>query len=150
MILHPSPDGARVSLADLRKALGDHPRGGILAALVRAGVIEADRKGRVSLAQAVPCYFSRLRADLRAASASAGADRARAARAGAAELRLSEARRDLVARDDALTATDALTGEIVSTFASLPARITRDMGNRRHVAALTRAAQAALAKELSA
>lgn len=146
----PSVEAARVPLAALCKALGDNPRDGILARLVASGRITApDAKGRVMLAEAVGAYFETVRADLRAATLTAGAERAREARAEAAELQLQMARRDLVARDDAEAATDALCGEILTAFSGLAARITRDVRTRRRIEEITRAAQAALAREVA-
>lgn len=140
---------AALDLQALAHLLGDDPAAGILARLVASGRIARDASGRVPLAEAVPVFFDTLRADLRAMTATAAAERARGARAEAAELRLSEARRDLVPGEDAEGAVDALCGEINASFAALPARVTRDPRARRRVDEIARAAQAALARDLT-
>lgn len=151
MILpRPSAYRATVALGTLRKTLGDDPATGVLARLVASGRIAApDAKGRVPLAEAVAAYFDTVRADMRAATLTAAVERARAARAESAELKLAESRRELVPAEDAEAAIDALCGAVLSGLTGLPARVTRDIPTRRRIEALAHAAQTALARDLA-
>jgi hypothetical protein len=139
---------ALVQIAALRKALGD-PQGGILDRLIMAGKIgAADAQGRIDLVQAVPLFFGELRAEMRASTATAASERACLARAASAELRLAEARRDLVPTEDAAAAVDHLGGSISTALGGLPARVTRDIPTRRKVEQAVHQMQAQLARDL--
>lgn len=134
---------ALVPLDDLRRILGEQP-GGILDA-----VAKPDAEGRVDLVVVLPAFFNELRASLRAGSATASAERARLARAAAQELRLAEAQRTLIPSDDAETAMDHLVGTVLTSIASMPARLTRDVRQRRVIEARLHALQGKIAHEIT-
>lgn len=150
-MIAPKSSGPRalVKLAALRAVLSD-PEDGILARLIAAGRIEKpDGEGRVDIAVAVPLFFTELRAELRASTASASAERARQARAEAAELTLALARRDVIAQDDAAQAIDSLCGAINEALTSLAPRVTRDIRRRRGIEAAAFATRQAVAREVA-
>lgn len=134
----------------LMRLLDDDPASGILARAIASGHLVPDALGRVMLAEAVPMFFDSLRADLRAATATAAVERARAARAASAELRLAEARRDLIPTEDAEAAVDHLCGTVLTALAGLPARITRDMKVRRMIEDSINQCRRAIAEEVLA
>ena len=139
---------AFVPVDSLRKLLGD-PSGGILDRLITSGRIgPPDDQGRVNLIEVLPLFFAELRNELRAGTATAASERARLARAASAELRLAEARRDLVPTEDAAAAVDHLCGTIATTLSGLPARVTRDIPTRRKVEQALHQMQAQLARDL--
>jgi hypothetical protein len=75
--------------------------------------------------------------------------RARDARAEASELALAVARRDVIPYAEAETATDFLCGVIADQIGGLPARVTRDMRERRAIEDALRRAQGAIAADLA-
>lgn len=144
-----SASAALVSVLQLRKLLSDQP-GGILDRLTRAGKIGApDDQGRVNLIEVLPLFFGELRADMRASTSTAASERARLARAASAELRLAEARRDLIETDDAAAAVDHLCGAISTVLGGLAVRATRDIPTRRRIEAALQQLQAQLARDLN-
>lgn len=143
-------DGAMVPLAGLRKTLNDPEDGGILSRLIEAKQIDKpDPEGKVDITMAVPAFFKELRAEMRATTASAAAERARAARAEAQELRLAETLRELVAVDEVEAAVDHLCGVIVTTLGGLPARASRILPVRRQIEDMVRKAQMAISDDLA-
>lgn len=139
---------AFVPVDGLRKLLGD-TSGGILDRLITSGRIGLpDDQGRVNLIEVLPLFFAELRNELRAGTATAASERARLARAASAELRLAEARRDLIETDDAAAAVDHLCGAIATVLGGLPARVTRDIPTRRRIEAAIHQVQAQLARDL--
>ncbi|WP_103255592.1 hypothetical protein [Tabrizicola aquatica] len=143
-----SPTGATVRLAELCQILGDGPKTGHLARAVAAGTLKPDKQGRVAITVAVPMFFEALRQEAAAGTATAAAEAARAARADAQELRLAEARRELIPVEDGEAALDHVVGAILTSLSAMPARITRDVPLRRRVEAALHQAQAALARDL--
>ena len=149
MIKHQAYSSAALVPADqVRKLLGDLP-GGILDRLVAAGrITPPDNQGRIDLVQALPSFFKELRIELRASTATAASELSRLARAASTELRLAEARRDLIETDDADAAVDHLCGTISTTLGGLPARVTRDVPTRRRIEQAVHQVQAQLARNL--
>lgn len=144
------PDGAKVALEGLRKTLDDPEQGGILSRLIEGKQIDKpDSESRVDLTVAIPAFFKELRAEMRATTASAAAERARAARAEAQELHLAETLREMVAVDEVEAVVDQLCGVIVTTLVALPARVSRDLAVRRRIEEFVRRAQTALADHLT-
>ncbi len=143
-----SPTGATVRLSELRQILGDDPKTGHLARAVAAGKLNPDKQHRVPITAAVPLFFSALRQEAAAGTATAAAEAARAARAEAQELRLAEARRELVPVEDGEAALDHVVGEILTMISGLPARVTRDIPVRRRIEAEIHTMQAGLARDL--
>lgn len=143
-----SASAALVPLAALRKALGDTAESGTMSRLIAAGKVVPDGEGRVDIVAVLPIYFSELRAELRASTATAASERARVARAASAELRLAEARREMIEVEDATAAVDHLVGAILTGLSGLPARITRDIPTRRKIEAILHKVQGELAREI--
>lgn len=121
-------------ISDLAKIFSDTE--GRLVRLIADGKIKEVARGRVGLVEAVQAFLDDLRADLRANTASASVEKAREARADAAQLRLAEKRREVIPRDEAEAAVDYVCGAINSALASIPARVTRDPMLRRRIDAV--------------
>lgn len=146
MTIRPAP--ARVAADTLAAIFADDENR--LAALIAGGRIEQAADGTVPLISAVQVYLADLRSALRDRSATASAERARAARADAAELRLAEARRDLIPTEDAEHAVDLLCGAVQTALGSLPARCTRDIPLRRRIEAEVSTVQGTIARDVAA
>lgn len=141
---------ALVPLDGLRKVLADDPKAGIFARLIAAGRIAApDAEGRVDITTALPLFFEEMRSQMRAGTATAASERARQARAAAAELRVAESTRDLIPSEDAELAVDHLCGAVMTAITAMPARITRDVPTRRRIEAAFHTLQAAMAREIA-
>ena len=148
MITPKSFNAALAPVDQLRKLLSDAP-GGIIDRLVAAGRITApDNQGRIDLVQTLPAFFAELREQMRSSTATAASERARLARAASSELRLAEARRELIETDDASAAVDHLCGAVLTVLSGLPARITRDVPTRRKIEARLHSMQGALVREI--
>lgn len=136
---------ATIAPDELARVFGD-PEG--VARLVASGVIVKDEQGRVPLVAGIQAYINGLRAELRSGSATASAERARAARANAAELALMERRRELIAAADAEAGTDHLAAAVRLAFTGLAPRVTRDLSARRKVEDMADKALATIARDL--
>lgn len=136
-----------VKIADLAKIFSDTE--GRLARLIKAGQITEGPRGRVGLVEAVQVFLDDLRADLRANTASSSAEKAREARADAAQLRLSEKRREVILRDEASAAVDYVCGAINPACTAIPARVTRDPVLMRWVELVVTRAREAIGRDVS-
>ncbi len=140
---------ATITLSGLRRLTG--AEAGEPEALIASGAIPTPegREQRVPMVEAIHAYLGHLREASRTASASAAMARARNARTEASELALAIARRDLVPDAEAETATDFLCGMIADQIGGLPARVTRDLRERRRIEDALREAQDRIAKDLA-
>lgn len=138
---------ATITISGLHRLTGAEP--GEIEALIGAGQIDQPDGDRVPMVQAVQSYLAHLRDQNRTASASAAMARARDARAEASELALAIARRDVIPDAEAETACDFLCGVISEAIGGLPARVTRDMRERRVIEDALRRAQEAIAADLA-
>lgn len=136
-----------ITLAELRKITG--AADGEIEALIAAGQIDPPEHDRVPMVQAVQAFLGHLRETARTASASAAMARARDARAEASELALAISRRDVIPDGEAEMATDFLCGRISEVIGGLPARVTRDLRDRRRIEETLRAAQEGIAADLA-
>jgi len=139
---------ATITLAGLRRLTEAAP--GELEGLIASGTLPALDGDRLPMISAVQSYLANLREASRNASASAAQARARDARAEASELALAVARRDLIQDSEAETATDFLCGVISEAIGGLPARVTRDLRDRRLIEEALREAQDRIAQDLAA
>ena len=105
---------------------------------------------KLPMIEAVQAFLHHLRNESRNASASAAMARARDARAEASELALAISRRDVIADGEAEMATDFLCGRISEVIGGLPARVTRELRDRRRIEEVLRAAQGGIAADLAA
>lgn len=139
-----------ITLAGLRRLTGAEPCE--IESLIASGAIPTPegREQVVPMIEAVQSYLAHLRDTARTASASAAMARARDARAEASELALAVSRRDLIPDGEAETAADFLCGVIVEKIGGLPARVTRDLCDRRRIEDALVKTQEAIAADLAA
>ncbi|KQB17102.1 hypothetical protein H9N28_07190 [Rhodobacter capsulatus] len=138
---------ATITLAGLRRLTG--AEAGELESMIAAGTLPALDGDRLPMVEAVQAFLHHLRDTARTASASAAMARARDARAEASELALAISRRDLVPDAEAETAADYVCGVIVDRVGGMPARVTRDLRDRRRIEETLRAAQEGIAADLA-
>ena len=138
---------ATITLAGLRKLTG--AADGEIEALIAAGQIDPPDGDKLPMIESVQAYLGHLRDTARTASASAAMARARDARAEASELALAISRRDVIADAEAEMATDFLCGVISDRIGGLPARVTRDLRDRRRIEDALMKAQEAIAQDLA-
>lgn len=136
-----------VSVAGLRAICGAKPNE--IEGLIRARQITA-RDGKVSLVAGVRAYLDNIRAATKSASLAAAQDASRAARADAAELALAVDARSMIPVDDAHDALARLAGEVMSSMGVIPARVTRDVRDRRQVETAIRNIQNEIAQAVQA
>lgn len=118
--------------------------------LMKDGYIPRDKPGRVALVGAVQGYIRFLK-DLASKTTKTAADsRVRDARAAEIEMRNAERMRKLIPVEDASAALDYLLGVVNEQLNGLPARITRDLEQRRKIEAEVNAAKETIAKALAA
>ncbi len=138
---------ATITLSGLRRLTG--AEAGEIENLIAAGTLPALDGDKLPMISAVQAYLGHLRDTARNASASAAQARARDARAEASELALAISRRDVIPDGEAETAVDHLCGVISDRIGGLPARVTRDRQDRRHIEAALRGAQEGIAADLA-
>lgn len=138
---------ATITLAGLRKLTG--AADGEIEALIAAGTLPALDGDKLPMIEAVQAFLAHLRESARTASASAAMARARDARAEASELALAISRRDVIPDGEAEMATDFLCGRISEVIGGLPARVTRDLCDRRRIEDALMKAQEAIAQDLA-
>lgn len=138
---------AMITLAGLRRLTEAAP--GELEGLIAAGTLPALDGDKLPMVEAIHAFLHHLRDENRTASASAAMARARDARAEASELALAVARRDVIPSAEAEATTDYLCGAISEAIGGLPARVTRDMRERRAIEDALRRAQEAIAADLA-
>lgn len=138
---------ATITLSGLRRLTGADA--GEIEALIAAGQIDPPDGDRLPMIEAIHAYLAHLRDTARTASASAAMARARDARAEASELALAISRRDLIPDAEAETAADYVCGVIVDRVGGMPARVTRDLRDRRRIEETLRAAQEGIAADLA-
>lgn len=132
-----------VKTAELAAIFADSE--GRLKRLVATGTIKELSRGRVGLVEAVRAFLDDLRAEVAENSATRAGEAARSARADAAQLRLAERRREVIPVEDAEAAIDFMAGEVNSSLIVLPARVTRDVRDRRKLDELVFALRARIA-----
>lgn len=137
-----------VLLSEFARLVGAEP--GELEGLARARRFPRAEAGRVSLVEATRAYIAALRERARDASLLAAQERARAARAAAAELSVAVERRELIPTDDADAAVQFVAGVVNSVAHGLPARATRDLRARRAMEKAIREALESLASACAA
>lgn len=136
-----------ISVVALRALCDAKP--GEIEALVRGRLLTA-RVGKVSLVAGVRAYLDQIRASTKSASLSAAQDASRAARADAAELALAVDGRRLVRVADADDAMVRLCGSVMSRTYTIPARVTRDVRDRRLIEVAVREVQGDIARVVAA
>lgn len=132
----------QVSIATLRRVCG--AEAGEIEALIRSRQV-AVKAGKTPLVAGVRAYLDAIRAEARNSSLAAARQEAQEARAEAVELDLDMDEGRLVEDDTAQVAVSDLCGAILREFHSIPARVTRDLHQRRAIEAALHEAQAALA-----
>jgi hypothetical protein len=135
-------DAVQVPVATLRRVCGDDD--GAIQRLVQSRQI-AVKSGKVPLVAGVRAYLDAVRAEARNSSLAAARQEAQEARAEAVELDLDMDECRLVDDDAAQVAVSDLCGAILKEFLSIPARVTRDLHQRRAIEAALHEAQAELA-----
>ena len=101
--------------------------------LEKQGVFSRVGRGQYDLTSCVPAYIEwRVKAEAAKAAQPSG-DRVRDARAAEIERRMAREDRDIIALDEAMAAFEDATGAFVQTLSGLPARITRNQGERRRI-----------------
>ncbi len=106
-----------------------------LAQLVADGVIRREAPNKYRLIEVVHGYLDFMRDERSRANKSAADSRVRDARAQEIALRIGEKLGHLVAVEEFDEFVDAIAGIILSELGSLPARFTRDLGERRRLEA---------------
>ena len=117
--------------------------------LIRRGVLPKANRGRLPLIEAVRAVIAHTKADVQNSSLAAAQEQAKGARADASELALAIDRRDLVADHEVEASVDHVAATVVRALASIPARVTRDVPDRRRVEEALRAVQGAIADDLA-
>ena len=141
--MNDQPNTMMVPIATLRRVCG--AEAGEIEGLVRSRQITA-KGGKVPLVTGVRAYLDAVRAEARNSSLAAARQEAQSARAEAMELDLDMDENRLVDDDAAQVAVADLCGHILKEFHSIPARVTRDLHQRRTIESALHEAQTALAK----
>jgi hypothetical protein len=136
-------DAMQVPVATLRRVCGDDD--GVIQRLIQSRQIAA-KSGKVPLVAGVRAYLDHIRSEARNSSLTAARQEAQEARAEAVELDLDMDEGRLVDDDAAQVAVAELCGAILKEFHSIPARVTRDLHQRRAIESALHEAQTALAK----
>jgi phage terminase Nu1 subunit (DNA packaging protein) len=136
-------DAMQVPVATLRRVCGDDD--GVIQRLIQSRQIAA-KSGKVPLVAGVRAYLDHIRAEARNSSLAAARQEAQEARAEAVELDLDTDEGRLIDDDAAQVAVADLCGHILRVFHSIPARVTRDLHQRRAIEAALHEAQTALAQ----
>lgn len=136
-----------VTIAGLRRICGAQP--GEIEALIRSRVL-VERNGQIGLVAGIRAFLDNIRAATKSASLAAAQDASRAARADAAELALAVDARSMIPVDDAHDALARLAGEVMSSMGVIPARVTRDVRDRRQVETAIRDIQNEIAQAVQA
>lgn len=119
-----------------------------IESLIRAGTIQRAAPGRVALIAAVRAFIEHTKAQARNSTLVSAQERAKSARAAAAELSLMVERRSLVPDEEVQACVDHVAGAIITGITCTPARVTRDLRARRLIEDTLRTAQAAIANDL--
>ena len=135
-------DSLTVPIATLRRVCG--AEAGEIEGLVRSRQI-AVKAGKTPLVAGVRAYLDAIRAEARNSSLAAARQEAQSARAEAMELDLDMDEGRLVDDDAAQVAVADLCGAILREFHSAPARVTRDLHQRRTIESALHEAQNELA-----
>lgn len=101
--------------------------------LAKKGYFTRVSPGRYNLVAVVQGYIRYLKDDERRSSKSAADSRVRDARAAEIERRMAREDRDLIMLDEAIEAYDFATGLFLESISGLPARMTRNAGERRRL-----------------
>lgn len=119
--------------------------------LIRDGWISADdaMKGRYPLAALVCGVMAYYEDQGKRETTKDVVARVTEARAREIELRISMKERELIPRDDATLAIDLVVGVVNQQLSGLPARITRDLEQRRRVEGLIDEAKAEIARSVA-
>lgn len=141
------PDPTLVSVETFRKLVSAGP--GEVEALLKSGTLRRAAPGRLALIEATRAYIGHVRATARDATAAAAQADARQARAEASELSVSIQNREVIPDADADAALLHICGAVLEVVAGLPARVSRDRGDRAVIEDALRAAQTALCDELA-
>lgn len=136
------PNSMMVPIATLRRVCGADA--GEIEGLIRSRQITA-KAGKVSLVSGVRAYLDAVRSEAKNSSLAAARQEAQEARAEAVELDLDLDENRLVDDDAAQVAVADLCGHILKEFHSIPARVTRDLHQRRAIEAALHEAQTELA-----
>lgn len=117
--------------------------------LINDGYIEKVAPGRVTIVGAVQGYIRYLKDEERKNTKTASASRAQDARAAEIELRIAERKRELIPLEDAIAAIDHVVGRVNDELGGLPARVTRDIEQRRKIETEVDEAKTRIAKSLA-
>lgn len=118
--------------------------------LMRDGYIPRSERGKVSLVGAVQGYCRFLK-ELAAKQTKTAADsEVRQERAREIRLRNEARTRELIPTEEATEALDYLVGVVLEVLSGLPARYTRDLGDRRKLEAVCYACQKEISEALAA
>lgn len=101
--------------------------------LVKAGYITKVKPNHTTIVSAVQGYIRFLKDEDRKDTQKGAAARATDARTREIELRIAERKRDLIPQEDAKAVVAQLTAMVKAEFTGLPARMTRDMAERRRL-----------------
>jgi hypothetical protein len=101
--------------------------------LIKAGYIQRPKPGHTTIVSAVQGYIRFLKDEDRKDTKKGAAARATDARTREIELRIAERKRDLIPQEDAKAVVAQLAATMKAEFVGLPARMTRDMVERRRL-----------------
>lgn len=118
--------------------------------LVKKGYITPVSRGRYDLVNVVHGYIDYLKDEERRTSKTASSTRVTDARAAEIELRTAERTRTVIPLEEAIEAQDFLVGKVGQVLAGIPARVTRDLKERRKIEAVCHAGQKEIADALAA
>lgn len=105
--------------------------------LVKQGYVPvSEKRGHVQLVGSVQGYIRFLKDDERRSSKSAADARVRDARAAEIERRMAREDRDIIMLEEAMAAYDFATGLYLESVSGLPARMTRNVSERRRLEAI--------------
>lgn len=101
--------------------------------LIKAGYIQRPKLGHTTIVSAVQGYIRFLKDEDRKSTKAGAAIKATEARTREIELRIAERTRDLIPQEDAKAVISQLAATVRAEFTGLPARMTRDMAERRRL-----------------
>lgn len=101
--------------------------------LVKAGYITRPKNGYTTIVSAVQGYIRFLKDEDRKDTKKGAASRATDARTREIELRIAERQRDLIPQEDARAVVAQIAAMMKAEFVGLPARLSRDVAERRRM-----------------
>lgn len=123
--------GQRITAAQAAVLLGRSERW--VYNLVQGGYITKEAYGQYSVVAVVRGAMAYMDEQIAKMQKSAAGNRATDARTREIELRIAERQRDLIPQEDARAVVSEMAAMVRAEFVGLPARFTRDMGERRRL-----------------